>query len=260
MTHSPERFDHEYYRENGQDSDRIALWFYERVVRHFVPKGARVLDYGCGSGFFLRRLSGHFEAAGFDISPFSRELTQKNAPGALLFEDDNAIPSQAFDLITALHILEHVPDPSAQIRRFAGWLRPGGALLIVVPNPDGWGHKLKGSDWFAFRDPTHCSLLSSREWLDSVQAAGFQIRKAGTDGLWDAPYIKRGPRIAQLAIFGSLAALQVASGRLFLPAKWGECLVLLARSGSPEERVIEQQAESDGTPTTLGSPATPWSA
>jgi len=230
MTASPESYGAEYYRENGQDSDRIALWFYARVVRRLVPAGSSVLDYGCGSGFFVRRLGRHFTASGFDVSPFAREQTKATAGDVMVYGAPDEVPSQAFDLVTALHVLEHIPDPSEPLKAFRQWLRPGGKLFVVVPNPDGWGKKLKGAEWFAYRDPTHCSLLSSRDWLERIGAAGFEIGVTGTDGLWDPPYVGRIPGPLQLPIFGAMAAAQVALGRVVLPPAWGECLVVAAEA------------------------------
>lgn len=230
MTATPESYDAEYYEQNGQDSDRIALWFYARVVRRLAAAGSPVLDYGCGRGFFVRRLCRHFEASGFDLSPYAREQTKVVAGGVTVFGAPDEVPSQAFELITALHVLEHISDPSEPLKAFHRWLRPGGKLFVVVPNPDGWGKKLKGSEWFAHRDPTHCSLLSSSEWLARIRAAGFDVVTTGTDGLWDPPYVGRIPQRIQLPVFGAMAAGQVALGRVVLPSTWGECLVVTAQA------------------------------
>jgi SAM-dependent methyltransferase len=225
----PQAYSEQYYQENGQDSDRIALWFYERVVRRLAPAGSRVLDYGCGSGFFVRRLSRRFLPSGFDVSPEARQLTKSNTPGVTVYGSTDEVPPASFQLVTALHVLEHIPEPSESLTHFSEWLVPGGFLFAVVPNPDGWGHKLKGPDWFAYRDPTHCSLLGADEWLLRIEGAGFDLLRVGTDGLWDPPYVRRGPRMLQLPFFGAMAAAQVAAGRVFLPARWGECLVVTAR-------------------------------
>jgi 2-polyprenyl-3-methyl-5-hydroxy-6-metoxy-1,4-benzoquinol methylase len=129
MTASPDGYGAQYYEENGQDSDRVALWFYARVVRRLVSAGSSVLDYGCGSGFFVRRLGQHFKTSGFDVSPYAREQTKANAGAVTVYgAPDEVPPSQAFDLVTALHVLEHIPDPSAPLESFRQWLRPGGKL------------------------------------------------------------------------------------------------------------------------------------
>jgi len=57
-----------------------------------------------------------------------------------LFEEFS--PAAPFDAIIASHVLEHVDDPVALLRRMAGWLAPGGRLVIVVPNKESLHRRL----------------------------------------------------------------------------------------------------------------------
>jgi len=50
----------------------------------------------------------------------------------------------SFDVLTAFHLLEHVPDPVAVVRRMLEWLAPGGLVIIEVPNAGGLGASLFG--------------------------------------------------------------------------------------------------------------------
>jgi SAM-dependent methyltransferase len=227
--HQETSFDTDYYVANGQDADRIALQFYARIARRMVPEGGQVLDFGAGTGFFCRRLSRFATTSALDVSPTARQRIVDTSPTTTVYADVAAVPCRSFDLVTALHVLEHVPDPNVTLAAFAAWLRPGGRLLFVVPNPDGIGHRLKKADWFAYRDPTHCSLLSQADWLAAAEGAGFQIDRAGADGLWDPPYVSWLPAVVQKVTFGAPAAGQVALGRLVLPPRSGECLVVRAQ-------------------------------
>src|SRR5258707_3091779 len=65
-------FDNQYYRRIGIDADRIALWWYARVIGRLRAEGGRLLDFGCGTGHLLKRLSERFEAYGYDLSPAAR--------------------------------------------------------------------------------------------------------------------------------------------------------------------------------------------
>ena len=49
------------------------------------------------------------------------------------------------------------------------------------------------------------------------------------DGLWDAPYAGKVPNLLQTAILNIPAAAQVATGRMFLPSHWGECIIVQGR-------------------------------
>jgi 2-polyprenyl-3-methyl-5-hydroxy-6-metoxy-1,4-benzoquinol methylase len=45
-------------------------------------------------------------------------------------------PAEPYDAVLALHVVEHVDDPVPLMRHLAGWLRPGGRLIVVVPNAE----------------------------------------------------------------------------------------------------------------------------
>lgn len=87
-----------------------------------APAGGLLLDYGCGSGAFLRAaLAAGFEAFGFDVMLEAREwLTSRG-----LWADNPA----AFDIVTVWDVLEHFENPG----QFLGRLRPGAILLASVP-------------------------------------------------------------------------------------------------------------------------------
>ena len=127
----------------------------------------------------------------------------------------------SLELIVSLHVLEHIDPPDPTLTEFRRMLRVGGRLLYVVPNPQGWGHRIRGDEWFAYRDPTHSALLDRDDWLTRTHSAGFTVERVAADGLWDPPYVRRLPRPIQLATLGAPAALQVLSGRAFLPRDWG---------------------------------------
>jgi SAM-dependent methyltransferase len=220
----------DYYREHGLEQDRIALWYYARVLRHIRPKGGRLLDFGCGTGHLLRRLSDRFETYGYDVSAHARSLCQAIAPGAVVLEDWTVLEPSSLDVVVALHTLEHIEQPLPVVQALSTRLRPGGLFLFVVPNPGGLGRRLKRDAWFAYRDPTHRSLLNRGEWIVLSQQAGLHVEWVRGDGMWDAPYVPWLPLALQRVLFGAPAALQLVSPlrRPFLPSFLGECLIVAA--------------------------------
>ena len=223
--------DQHYYCAHHLSEDRIALWWYARVVRKLRPRGGRLLDFGCGTGHLLRRLSAHFEAFGYDAAPHARNESRGNAPDAVILEEWKSLPAGMFDVIVALHTLEHVPRPLPTIEALTAKLAGGGILFFVVPHVGGLGHRLKGRRWFAYRDPTHVSLLSRGEWMMLMRKAGLEVVSVRADGLWDAPYVRFIPTMVQRVIFGAPAAVQIfwPGNRAFLPAALGECLIVTAK-------------------------------
>jgi len=224
----------QYYAKHGLAGDRIALWFYARLVRRLRPKGGRLLDFGCGTGHLLRRLSDHFEAYGYDSSPEARTVCRLTASDAVVLEEWESLPAAHLDVVVALHTLEHLAQPRPTMQALAQRLVPGGLFLFVVPNPGGVGHRLKGKRWFAYRDPTHCSVLSRGEWLTLARRVGLNVRWVRGDGLWDPPYVRLLPVGVQRFLFGAPAGVQLLLPlrRPFVPADWGECLIVLAQKAA----------------------------
>lgn len=93
------------------------------------PPQSRVLDFGCGRGGFLDA----FQSWGWET--FGIEPAVDTAfPRHTRLTDIPSVPS--FDFVIAHHVLEHVADPLALLRRFAAATRAGGFLLIGVPRFD----------------------------------------------------------------------------------------------------------------------------
>jgi len=228
---SRQSYDEQYYEEQRLSGDRVALWWYARVVRRLYPHGGRLFDFGCGTGHLLRRLSAHFEAFGYDAAPFARTRARSTAPDAVVLEEWESQPPASFDIIVSLHTLEHLSRPLPTLQQLAAKLVSGGIFFFVVPNPGGWGRRLKGRQWFAYRDASHVSLLSRGEWVMLVRKAGLEVLSVRGDGMWDAPYVRIIPAALQRVLFAAPAALQVVwpGGRPFLPAALGECLIITTR-------------------------------
>lgn len=225
-------YDRNYFIENKQLEDRPAMRWYARVCQRLLPAGGgRVFEYGCGMGWLMRHLERNNEVEGYDQNDFCREKASLNASGSKIYNDQAQVPQSSYDLVVALHVLEHVPDPRGTVQYLGDRLKTNGKLLFVVPAQNGLGHRLRREKWFAYRDQTHISLLTETEWRNTVTDAGLKIITEGGDGLWDAPYIPLLPRVVQLPIFGASAAIQVYFGRgkLFVPAAWSECLILVAQ-------------------------------
>lgn len=220
-------YDESYYKWNGQAGDRPALLFYSRLARRYFGKG-RVLDFGSGAGFLLRRMSRHFQVDGYEISSHAKAKSESLHRGIRIFDDLADIPPASYAGITALHVFEHIDDGALQdvFTTFRHILLPGGRILCVVPELDGRGHTIKGLDWCGFKDPTHINLKNFQGWSSFFQDNGFTIVTAGADGLWDFPYSQL-PRYLDILRHSWLTILQFAIGRLLLPISSGESAVFI---------------------------------
>ena len=115
-------------------------------AQRLLAPGGRVLDVGCASGGLLgllRETAGHL--AGLELSPTAARAAAQIGDhvvcGAL---EDDGLPFEpaSFDLVVLADVLEHLADPAAGLARASAWCRPGGAVLVSVPNVAHWHARL----------------------------------------------------------------------------------------------------------------------
>lgn len=232
----PDDYDAAYYDGNGQGGDRPALRWYVRMVRRYLGPGP-YLDFGCGTGHLLRRLSHHGSASGFEISAYSAGLSRQTAPDSPVHTTLGDIPSGAFRGLTAIHVLEHLDDEtvSAVLACWRRVLVPGGCALVVMPDPAGRACALAGAGWTGYQDPTHINLKPHDAWRELFTTAGFTVLREGSDGLWNVPY-GRLPKLLDAVLHAVPSLTQFLAGRLFLKPGSGESSVFVVQNPTSSVR------------------------
>ncbi|HVK03347.1 MAG TPA: class I SAM-dependent methyltransferase [Armatimonadaceae bacterium] len=139
----------------------------------------RALDVGCGDGRFLAALRARgWEVAGTETDPVAAELA-RGRTGATIYEDTlDALPGDAgpFDLVSLVHVLEHVPDPRATLADCLRLLHPGGKLLLALPNAASAEAALFGSAWYHLDLPRHLWGFTPRSLTRLLEETGFRVR------------------------------------------------------------------------------------
>jgi SAM-dependent methyltransferase len=195
-----------YYPENywfsaGQDTAsrlaelyrRFVLRDHVRFVRRAIAssgEGGLVLDVGCGGGLFLRlmRERGH-PVAGLDFS----------CDAAVLAWRRNGIPVACGSLarapfangscaaITMFHVLEHLYEPASYLEAAHRLLRPGGRLIVQVPNASSWQFFLLKENWTGLDVPRHLIDFRARDLETLLDHCGFEVVRTKHFSLRDNP-------------------------------------------------------------------------
>jgi 2-polyprenyl-3-methyl-5-hydroxy-6-metoxy-1,4-benzoquinol methylase len=129
-----------YHLNNSIDDKFIEeisqIYFCDWILNSF-NKELRCCEMGLGDGITALRLHEHFDSYSVvEGSNFLIEQSKSTLPNVNLihsfFEDFH--PDNKFDLILALHVLEHVDEPAEILKIIKSWLTPSGKVIILVPN------------------------------------------------------------------------------------------------------------------------------
>lgn len=219
---------------------------------------ARLLDAGAGRGRFVAaaRAAG-YEAYG--IEPSSRGALAAAAIGVPVEQvsiEGATVQDGSLDCVTLWHVLEHLDDPGAALVRIAGWLRPGGALLIGVPNLGSLQAQLGGERWYHLDVPRHRVHFTPAGLESLLAASGFRplrvhhlLLEQNPFGMWQSlvnrgtrqpsylyNLLKRNARLGSADLVVSLASLPLAPAAAVLEllagiTRRGGTIAVLAQNG-----------------------------
>jgi 2-polyprenyl-6-hydroxyphenyl methylase/3-demethylubiquinone-9 3-methyltransferase len=163
----------------------------EYVARAASLAGQRVLDVGCGGGLLAESLAGRGAAVtGIDLSPAlitTAELHALEGGVAVRYRliSAEALADEApgaYDLVTCMEMLEHVPDPASVIGALARLVRPGGSVVVSTLNrtPKAFLLAIVGAEYIARALPrgTHeyAKFIRPSELGRAARSHGLQVK------------------------------------------------------------------------------------
>jgi SAM-dependent methyltransferase len=184
----PTIYDYEdYYHERNTTTPEIVARRLDETISEFASfnKNNRLLDVGCGSGALLEAAKrAGWNAEGIEVSRSSIEhvhsLGFKVFHGTL---EEARFDNGVFDVVTAVELLEHVPQPRELIKEIARVLRAGGLFWATTPNGKGVSARLLGSRWSMVAPPEHLHLFSAKGLRLILKEAGFRQINIDTLGV-----------------------------------------------------------------------------
>ncbi|MFZ2906754.1 MAG: class I SAM-dependent methyltransferase [Cyclobacteriaceae bacterium] len=174
----------EYISHSGRSSGGIGILY--RIARNFSLTWKRVkiqrykqtgtiLDVGCGTGEFLSTMKNSgWKVEGMEVSDVARKKAE-NLIGQTISQELNNISNNQFEVITAWHVIEHIPDLLPTIQKLKQLLNKDGILFIAVPNYESYDAQQYKEKWAGYDVPRHLWHFSKKSMESMLQHTGLKL-------------------------------------------------------------------------------------
>jgi SAM-dependent methyltransferase len=179
-----------------------------RLIDRTIAPPGRFLDVGCGSGEVMQAAHRHgWTVQGVEPVAESARIAQDrglDVRQALL--QDAGLPERTYDVVSAFHVLEHMSDATGFLRLVARWARPGGYVVIEVPNFRSMHRRGYGAEWPGLRPLEHICHFSPATMRATMRRAGLHPTRIHTPGfLWRGQSFHQA--LADLGLYGQAPRL-----------------------------------------------------
>jgi 2-polyprenyl-3-methyl-5-hydroxy-6-metoxy-1,4-benzoquinol methylase len=166
--------------DGEEENVRQTMKMYYNLVRPHLYQRERILDVGCDVGYLLEVAykDGFRELHGLEPVPATREIAQKIPGSAILdeFYESTNYPKASFDLITLIHVLDHLVDPSIVLKKAITDLKSKGLIVAVVHNVESLLGRIMGEKFPVF-NLYHHYFFSKKTLRNLFEAHGYEVIK-----------------------------------------------------------------------------------
>lgn len=149
------------------------------MVKNFVgqPNPVKLLEIGCATGEFIKTCHRRFgwKVAGIEPNrPLSEALIREGYPVVPSTLEEAEIPAEQYDLVCLFNVFEHLWDSVYSLKRINRLLRPGGRVVVEIPDFDSPSRKRFGKYWFPYHLPRHLSHFTKESLTSLMKECGFE--------------------------------------------------------------------------------------
>lgn len=167
------------------DEEPLRKPYYHRLadqIESAVPERGKLLEIGSGCGGLLTELGARgWFIEGMEPSPIFAEIAEKQTGSRGIIhqqafqEGIGSLPSEPYQVVIAIDVIEHLIDPWVFIQKVAEILMDGGSLILQTPNVNSLRRIIQGSAWEQFKPDEHPLLYSAQALTTLLTQAGFRV-------------------------------------------------------------------------------------
>ena len=157
---------------------RLALQKRVNLIQRQLPQPGRVLDVGCATGSLLvalRDVGWQVQGVEFNSQAADYARTRHGLDVVTGSLENGRFPDAQFDLVIFWDVLEHVHHPRQTLQEATRITKPGGTLLLVLPNPDSLEVAWFGPQWAGWDTPRHLYVYPQAVLRRLLSETGWQM-------------------------------------------------------------------------------------
>ena len=200
------------------------IWENQAALKNIAP-GSKILEAGCGTGTFLEVMTKKgFTCAGLELNGAAAEVCRQKGLNVFneLLEQHEKEHAEAYDVVCSFQVLEHVYDVHSFISSSLKCLKPGGKMIIAVPNNNPWYHRHDKLNTLNM-PPHHSGLWNRKTFLQLPRYFPITVKKVLFEPLNHRnPWVHVQLRHYKLGLLDKIFKRipPGISNRALLPLKW----------------------------------------
>jgi len=151
-------------------------------------KNGKLLDIGCGTGGFIEEMKKlGWNVTGIEIDKKAANIAKLRVGSEFIINrqlKESNLLEASYDVITLLHVFEHLSQPIDTLKICLKLLKPDGKIVINTPNINSLGHILFKKNWMPLEVPRHFFLYSPKGLRECIESVNLEVQE-----MWTSTYI-----------------------------------------------------------------------